>query len=588
MGADPGQGRAFHVLAECIRIALQEHGAALPVGTDAVDCYEAAARMGNALGAEPLCHAQAQPIRQGKRTGRGCVGHAQGQEGLCLTAAEIAQLFLLRHTDIEQGRRIAFPAVGAGNPDIEHRLGQGLHGAECQTQLKRRLHRANAAEQLPAGRRLRSCLEKGLHLELGGGNDKDHGCGGMARRGHTGRRLLLWTQGYSLGCAYTTPKRWLRQLSPQRFSPMQDENQCYRLNAYDYHLPAGLIAQKPAVRRDHSRLLVLESGQEGMEHLLFADIHRLFRAGDVLALNNSRVFPARLLGHKQSGGQIELFLLAFPVEQAGKGQAGWCQAQAPALLKSSKRAKIGSFLFFGEQLTAEVIALHEGGNAEVLLHYRPQPGQGLEEVLRACGRMPLPPYISRSGLEHAAEDVQRYQTCYARHTGSVAAPTAGLHFTPALLETLTGIGVELVELTLHVGYGTFAPVRSADIREHAIHREWVSLQPESAEKINAAKRSGRRVWAAGTTSTRALESAAGADGLVQPCTGPCDLYIYPGFRFQVVDNLITNFHLPRSSLLFLVSALAGREKILAAYAEAIRQGYRFFSYGDAMAIVTRV
>ncbi len=369
---------------------------------------------------------------------------------------------------------------------------------------------------------------------------------------------------------------------------MQDENHRYRLDAYDYHLPAGLIAQEPAVRRDSSRLLALEPGQGDMEHLLFADIHRFFRAGDVLVLNNSRVFPARLLGHKQSGGRIELFLLAFPEEQAGAGQAGWCQAHAPALLKSSKRAKVGSFLSFGEQLTAEVTALHEGGKAEVMLHYRPRPGQGLEEVLQSCGRMPLPPYIARSGSEHAAEDAQRYQTCYARHTGSVAAPTAGLHFTPELLQRLDGLGVELTELTLHVGYGTFAPVRSADIRSHTIHREWVSLSPASAARINAAKREGRRVWAAGTTSTRSLEFAAGVDGLVQPFSGSCDLYIYPGFRFQVVDNLITNFHLPRSSLLFLVAALAGREKILAAYAEAVRQGYRFFSYGDAMAIVTRV
>ena len=376
---------------------------------------------------------------------------------------------------------------------------------------------------------------------------------------------------------------------------MQAELHDYRLEAYAYALPAELIAQEPAHARGQSRLLVLHEGEDKREHLHFADIFRFFRAGDVLALNNTRVFPARLLGNKESGGKIELFLLAFPKEQtsqtslasAGQMPASWLKAQAPALLKSSKRAKAGSLLSFGENLKAEVLSLHEGGNAEVLLHYRPQPGQGLEDVLRACGRMPLPPYISRSGLEHAAEDVQRYQTCYARHTGSVAAPTAGLHFTPALLETLTGIGVELVELTLHVGYGTFAPVRSADIREHAIHREWVSLQPESAEKINAAKRSGRRIWAAGTTTTRTLEFAAGAGGLVQPFSGPCDLYIYPGFRFQVVDNLITNFHLPRSSLLFLVSALAGREKILAAYAEAVQLRYRFFSYGDAMAILTR-
>lgn len=368
---------------------------------------------------------------------------------------------------------------------------------------------------------------------------------------------------------------------------MQAEQHDYRLDAYAYALPAELIAQEPAHKRDQSRLLVLHAAEDRREHLLFADIQRYFRAGDVLVLNNTRVFPARLLGTKESSGKIELFLLAFPKEQADAGKRGRLKAHAPALLKSSKRAKVGSYLNFGENLKAEVAALHEGGKAEVFLHYRLKPGQTLEDVLQTCGRMPLPPYISRSGLEYVAEDMQRYQTCYARHTGSVAAPTAGLHFTPALLEALTGQGVELAELTLHVGYGTFAPVRSADIRDHAIHQEWVSLQPESAEKINAAKLSGRRIWAAGTTTTRSLEFAARANGLVQPFSGPCDLYIYPGFRFQVVDNLITNFHLPQSSLLFLVSALVGRDKILAAYAEAVQLRYRFFSYGDAMAILTR-
>ena len=368
---------------------------------------------------------------------------------------------------------------------------------------------------------------------------------------------------------------------------MQAEQHDYCLKAYEHLLPADLIAQEPASRRDQSRLLVLNTSQDRREHLFFADILRLFRPGDVLVLNNTKVFPARLLGHKESGGKIELFLLAFPVVQAGAGQYGWLQAHAPALLKSSKRAKVGSLLSFGADLKAEVVALHDGGNAEVVLHYRPQPGQTLEDLLRSCGRMPLPPYITRTDLEHAGEDMQRYQTCYACHTGSVAAPTAGLHFTPALVRALTELGVEIAELTLHVGYGTFAPVRSADIRCHLIHQEWVHLPPYSADTINAAKLGGRRIWAVGTTSTRSLEFAAGADGVVHPFAGPCGLYIYPGFRFQVVDNLITNFHLPQSSLLFLVSALAGREKILAAYTEAVQLRYRFFSYGDAMAILTR-
>ena len=367
----------------------------------------------------------------------------------------------------------------------------------------------------------------------------------------------------------------------------------YSLEAYGYDLPEELIAQEPAAARDASRLMVLDVAGETIQHRLFNEIQDLFRPGDVLALNNSRVFPARLLGRKASGGRIELFLLGFPEKVTfsahGIDQANpeWQLAQGPTLLKSSKRAKIGAMLSFGENLRAEVLALAEDGKAEVLLHYRARPEQNLEDVLRDCGRMPLPPYINRSGEEHAAEDVHRYQTCYARHTGSVAAPTAGLHFTPELLQALAASGVEIAELTLHVGYGTFAPVRSDDIREHAIHQEWVSLAPETAAQINAAKQAGRRIWAVGTTTTRSLEFAADANGVVQPFSGPCQLYIYPGFRFQVVDNLVTNFHLPKSSLLFLVSALAGREKILAAYEEAVRLRYRFFSYGDAMTIITR-
>ncbi|NQS72169.1 MAG: tRNA preQ1(34) S-adenosylmethionine ribosyltransferase-isomerase QueA [Desulfobulbaceae bacterium] len=377
---------------------------------------------------------------------------------------------------------------------------------------------------------------------------------------------------------------------------MQPESYEYRLDAYDYFLPAELIAQQPAQERDASRLLVLATAQAGLEHFFFSDIRRLFRPGDVLVYNNSKVFPARLLGHKQSGGKVELFLLAFPepvaqqvADQQGAGT--WQQALAPALLRSSKRAKPGTELLFGEGLRAQVGTIDEQGQVQVLLHYRLGPGQDLEDVLRSHGRMPLPPYIARSNQEHTAQDAVRYQTCYACHTGSVAAPTAGLHFTPALLHELAAMGVELVELTLHVGYGTFAPVRSDDIRAHHIHQEWVHLPPEAAARINAAKKSGRRIWAVGTTSTRSLEFAAdrAADkaGLVRPVSGPCGLYIYPGFRFQVVDNLITNFHLPQSSLLFLVAALAGRKAILHAYDEAVRLRYRFFSYGDAMAIITR-
>ena len=360
-------------------------------------------------------------------------------------------------------------------------------------------------------------------------------------------------------------------------------NECaYSLEAYDYFLPPELIAQQPASVRDASRLMVLDTHAADQQHLSFHELPRLFRAGDVLALNNTRVFPARLLGHKESGGRIEVFLLGFPAEEAAvtAGQI----ATARALLKSSKRARSGTRLFFDETLTAEVTELFEDGSASVRLRY--PAGQSLEALLSRCGQMPLPPYITRESEQ--PEDRERYQTCYAQHTGSVAAPTAGLHFTPELLAELSRMGVQLAPLTLHVGYGTFAPVRCGDIRQHRIHQEWVSLPEKSAVTVNAAKREGRRVWAVGTTSTRTLEFvAAQHGGQLIAWSGPCTLYIYPGFRFQVVDNLVTNFHLPKSSLLFLVSALAGQERILAAYQEAVRLRYRFFSYGDAMAIVTK-
>lgn len=350
----------------------------------------------------------------------------------------------------------------------------------------------------------------------------------------------------------------------------------FSLAAYDYALPPELIAQEPAPSRDASRLMVLDLPCDTREHRVFRDLPELFRPGDVLALNDTKVFPARLLGSKKSGGKIELFLLALP-EGSGPGAA-----KARALLKSSKRAKAGARLFFGERLEAEVRQFFPDGSAEVALSA--PAGKTVEDALAACGRMPLPPYIGREA--ERPEDRERYQTCYARNSGSVAAPTAGLHFTPELLVELEGRGVTLAPLTLHVGYGTFAPVRCDDIREHKIHQEWVSLSEESAATVAAAKREGRRVWAVGTTSVRTLEYAAlRSGGAIAAYTGPCDLFIHPGFRFQVVDNLITNFHLPKSSLLFLVSALAGRERILAAYEEAVSQRYRFFSYGDAMAIV---
>ena len=361
----------------------------------------------------------------------------------------------------------------------------------------------------------------------------------------------------------------------------------HRLDDYDYDLPVERIAQFPAPQRDQSRLLVLETGKEELAHRQFSDILTCLKKNDLLVINNTKVFPARLLGHKPTGGKIELFLLALPrLSPASDVPSPWQEATAPALIKSSKRPKSGMLLHFSEELKVRVDSWHEDGKAEVTLQYKPQSGQSLETLLEMHGQMPLPPYISRpQGTSN--EDLHRYQTRYARHTGSVAAPTAGLHFSDALLARIAEKGVDIASIILHVGYGTFAPVRSEDIRNHVIHRESVEISAATAEKINRVKTAGGRIWAVGTTTVRTLEFAVDEQGKVQPLIGECDLFIYPGFQFRVVDNLITNFHLPKSSLLFLVSALAGRERILDAYRTAVADHYRFFSYGDAMAIITR-
>lgn len=366
----------------------------------------------------------------------------------------------------------------------------------------------------------------------------------------------------------------------------------YHLADYHYELPPECIAQFPAPEREGSRLMVLGPKEaEPCHHLRFGEIVSYLRPGDLLVLNTTRVFPARLLGHRATGGKVELFLLAFPTVlsaqtlQGSANPASWQEALAPALIKSSKRPKPGETLLFSPRLEAAVLSYGEDGKAQVLLRF--PPDQSLEHLLAEQGLIPLPPYINRpnsSATGNLPEDVQRYQTRYARHLGSVAAPTAGLHFSDALLAEIAAKGVHSAEIILHVGYGTFAPVRCEDIRQHAIHEEMVEIPAASAEKINQCKQAGGRIWAVGTTTVRTLECSV-QDGLVQPFVGRCGLYIYPGFRFQVVDNLITNFHLPKSSLLFLVSALAGRKRILSAYAQAVARGYRFFSYGDAMAII---
>jgi S-adenosylmethionine:tRNA ribosyltransferase-isomerase len=360
----------------------------------------------------------------------------------------------------------------------------------------------------------------------------------------------------------------------------------HRLEDYDYDLPPERIAQFPAPQRDQSRLLVLDSGTT-VTHCHFSDLVNYLRETDLLVINNTRVFPARLLGQKATGGKVELFLLSFPCILPNSSlPAPWREATAPALIKSSKRPKPGDTLHFSKQLRARVDGFSADGKVAVTIQYNQTQGESLEALMEAHGQMPLPPYISRPDGS-SSEDLHRYQTRYARHTGSVAAPTAGLHFSDELLAAIGRKGVEVASVMLHVGYGTFAPVREEDIRNHLIHKEYIEISTDNAVTINRAKAEGRRIWAVGTTTVRTLEFAADKQGAIQPMAGECDLFIYPGFQFQVVDNLITNFHLPKSSLLFLVSALAGRNKILDAYREAIVEKYRFFSYGDAMAIITK-
>ncbi len=342
----------------------------------------------------------------------------------------------------------------------------------------------------------------------------------------------------------------------------------FRLESYDYELPEELIAQFPSPKREESRLLVLDR-QTGKirHHERFREIETYFRPGDLLVANDSRVFPARLLGRKETGGQVEILLLRLPQE----GEP------VPALYRG-KRPREGLRIFFSEGLEGEIVRLLEGGKVEILL----KAHGDLLSLLEKIGRVPLPPYIKRLPVD---EDLFRYQTVYAQKTGSVAAPTAGFHFTEELLKRLQEKGVHFLTITLHVGYGTFAPVKTKDIRAHRLHEEYVEIDEECARKINEIRAQGGALFAVGTTTLRALEFSALRTGRVEPISAWCDLYVYPGFRFQVVDHLVTNFHLPRSSLLILVSAFAGRELILKAYQEAIKRRYRFFSYGDAMLIL---
>lgn len=356
----------------------------------------------------------------------------------------------------------------------------------------------------------------------------------------------------------------------------------FDINDYDFQLPPESIAQHPVARRDESRLLILDSRNHTLVDGKFGEVAELFRSGDLLVVNDTKVFPARLVGRKESGGRVELFVLDYPRFFADEGGGvGRKKTEVMGLLKSSKGGRVGGRLIFAEGLVGEILELCGDGKVLVSLAFTGD----FAEVLEKCGRVPLPPYIRRAEGETAA-DLERYQTVYARETGAVAAPTAGLHFTEQLLATLVDRGVQLGHVTLHVGYGTFAPVREEDIRQHRIHREYFRLPAVTAELVNRTKAAEGRIWAVGTSTARVLETAAGPDGMLEAQEGWSELYIYPSYQFRVINNLITNFHLPRSSLLFLVCALAGREALLAAYAHALRNGYRFYSYGDAMAILT--
>lgn len=333
-----------------------------------------------------------------------------------------------------------------------------------------------------------------------------------------------------------------------------------------YELPEELIAQDPLEDRSSSRLLVLDKETGAFSHHVFKEITEYLHEGDCLVINDTKVIPARLIGSKvETNAKIEVLLLKR------KENNVW-----ETLVKPGKKAKVGAKISFGDGLLmGEVIDVVEEGNRLIKFDF-----DGIfEEILDQLGQMPLPPYIT-----HQLEDKNRYQTVYATHTGSAAAPTAGLHFTPELLEEIKAKGVDIARVTLHVGLGTFRPVKVDEITEHHMHSEFFMIDEEAAEKINRAKETGHRVICVGTTSCRTVESAADENGHLEAKSGWTQIFIYPGYKFKVLDCLITNFHLPESTLVMLVSALAGRENILNAYQEAIKERYRFFSFGDAMFI----
>ena len=333
-----------------------------------------------------------------------------------------------------------------------------------------------------------------------------------------------------------------------------------------YELPEELIAQDPLEDRSSSRLLVLDKKTGETEHHVFREIVNYLDPGDCLVINDTKVIPARLIGAKEeTGAKIEVLLLKRGADDV------W-----DTLVKPGRKAKPGTRISFGDGLlTGEVVDIVDEGNRLIHFEY-----EGIfEEILDRLGQMPLPPYIT-----HQLKDKDRYNTVYAEHPGSAAAPTAGLHFTPELLEKIRDKGVDIAHVTLHVGLGTFRPVKVDDVENHHMHSEFYMIDETAAEKINRAKENGKRVICVGTTSCRTIESAADENGRLKACSGWTDIFIYPGYQFKILDALITNFHLPESTLVMLVSALAGRDHVLAAYEEAVRERYRFFSFGDAMFI----
>ncbi len=335
---------------------------------------------------------------------------------------------------------------------------------------------------------------------------------------------------------------------------------------FDYYLPEELIAQTPAMPRDSSRLLVYDREKDKIEHKHFYDIVDYLKEGDVLVRNNTKVLPARMFAYTKNGGKVEVLLLKrFNLNE-------W-----EVLVKPGKKAKPGAELFLSEELSLQVLSnIEESGSRRVKFVY-----DGVfEDIISRLGEMPLPPYITKK-----LNDQERYQTVYAKVDGSAAAPTAGLHFTPELIEKIKQKGVEIVDVLLHVGLGTFRPVKTEDVLSHHMHSEYYQITKESAEKINKAKMEGRRIIAVGTTSVRTLESAADQDGLVKEVEDNTEIFIYPPYKFKCVDCLITNFHLPKSTLIMLVSSLSSREKTLDIYNTAVKEKYRFFSFGDAMFII---